>query len=86
MAAFFQKLETAGSKDNSKMANFLADHPTPGNRVKYVSDQNAKLPKVAYSELEPQNLLRIKQIVAGLPAPPRNRPQRRHRLESSGSA
>jgi predicted Zn-dependent protease len=70
MAAFFQKLETTGSKDNSKMANFLADHPTPGNRVKYVSDQNAKLPKVAYSELEPQNLPWIKQIVAGLPAPP----------------
>jgi Zn-dependent protease with chaperone function len=71
MAAFFQKLEAQGGSDNSRLANFLSDHPTPGNRVKYVEDQNRYLPRVQYTENEPQNLPRIKQIVAGLPAPPK---------------
>jgi len=71
MAVFFQKLEQEGQSDNSLMANFLSDHPTPGNRVKYVSDQNKLLPKKQYTELEPQNLPRMKQVVASLPAPPK---------------
>ena len=70
MARFFQKLEGEGA-DNSALANFLSDHPTPGNRVKYVADQNKLLPKTSYRESEPQNLPRIKQLVAGLPAPPK---------------
>lgn len=71
MAVFFQKLEEEGQRDNSLMANFLSDHPTPGNRVKYVSDQNKLLPKKQYTELEPQGLSRMKQIVANLPAAPK---------------
>jgi beta-barrel assembly-enhancing protease len=71
MAVFFQKLEEEGQRDNSLLANFLSDHPTPGNRVKYVSDQNKLLPKKQYTELEPQNLPHIKQVVASLPAPPK---------------
>ena len=73
MAVFFQKLESTGSggtADNSKLANFLSDHPTPGNRVKYVSDQNKLLPKKSYSEPEAAALPRSKQIVAALPPPP----------------
>jgi predicted Zn-dependent protease len=74
MAKFFEKLEAQGSKDNSKLANFMADHPTPGNRVKYVSDEARSLPKKTYSELEPENLPRMKQIVASLPPPPAPKP------------
>jgi beta-barrel assembly-enhancing protease len=74
MAKFFEKLETQGNKDNSKLANFMADHPTPGNRVKYVTDEAKKLPKKTYSELEPQNLPRMKQAVAALPPPPAPKP------------
>jgi hypothetical protein len=70
MARFFQKLES-GKGDSSRIASFLSDHPTPGNRVTYVEEQNRYLPKKAYSESEPQNLPRIKQIAANLPAPPK---------------
>jgi Zn-dependent protease with chaperone function len=71
MALFFQKLEGgSGGGDNSKLANFLSDHPTPGNRVKYVNDQNKLLPKKTYSEPEAAALPRVKQIVASLPPPP----------------
>ena len=74
MAVFFQKLES-GNGDNSKLANFLSDHPTPGNRVKYVNDQNKLLPKMSYSEPEASALPRVKQIVASLPPPPKPAPQ-----------
>jgi hypothetical protein len=70
MATFFQKLEAEGQRDNSKLANFLSDHPTPGNRVGYVQDQNKYLPKVTYSETEPATVARVKSIVAALPPPP----------------
>ncbi len=70
MAAFFQKLEGPNGGDNSKLANFMSDHPTPGNRVKYVNDQNKLLPKKAFSEPEAAALPRVKQLVAGLPPPP----------------
>jgi len=69
MAKFFEKLEAQGNKDNSKLANFTSDHPTPGNRVQYVTEEAKSLPKTTYSELEPENLPRMKQIVAALPPP-----------------
>lgn len=40
MARFFEKLEAEmGGKSSSKMAQFLSDHPNPGNRVKAIEDQ-----------------------------------------------
>jgi hypothetical protein len=72
MAVFFQKLEGPnGGGDNGKLANFMSDHPTPGNRVKYVSDQNKLLPKKSYGEPEAAALPRMKQVVASLPPPPK---------------
>lgn len=47
MAEFFQKLETRGSE--GALAQFLSDHPTPGNRVKAVSDEVAQMPKRQYN-------------------------------------
>jgi len=82
MAQFFQKLESEGQRDNSKLANFLADHPTPGNRIAYIQDQNKYLPKNSYTETEPGSLPRIKNIVAGLPSPPPPRPA----VAAAGSA
>ncbi len=75
MATFFDKLAAQGERDDSKLANFMASHPTPGNRVKYVNEQNKLLPKISYKENDPSGLPRIKQIVAGLPAPPKPLPQ-----------
>jgi Zn-dependent protease with chaperone function len=71
MAVFFQKLEAQGQKDNSLMANFLSDHPSPGNRVQYVEQQNKYMPKIKYMELEPAELPRVKNIAASLPPPPK---------------
>ena len=71
MAIFFDKLNENGKRDDSKLANFLSDHPTPGNRTKYVADQNKFLPKIKYSELDPNELTKAKQVVAKLPAPPK---------------
>jgi Zn-dependent protease with chaperone function len=72
MARLFQKLEEQGQRDNSKLATFLSDHPTPGNRVQYIREQDRYLPKVTYSELSPQDLAKAKQIVAALPPPPKS--------------
>lgn len=71
MAIFFDKLNEGGKRDDSKLANFLSDHPTPGNRTKYVSEQNKYLPKVKYSETDPGALSAAKQAVAKLPPPPK---------------
>jgi hypothetical protein len=49
----------------------MSDHPTPGKRVDYVAAQNKLLPKIKYTEAEPQNLPKMKQIVASLPPPPK---------------
>ena len=82
MARFFQKLEAQGQKDDSMLANFLSDHPTPGNRVAYVQEQNKYLPKNSYSETDPGSLPRVKNIVAGLPPPPPPKPA----VPAAGSA
>jgi Zn-dependent protease with chaperone function len=71
MAVFFDKLQAQGERDNSRLANFMSDHPTPGRRVDYVNEQNKRLPKRTFSEPDAGSLPRMKQIVAGLPAPPK---------------
>jgi len=71
---FFQKLETQVQKDNGLLANWLSDHPPPGNRVKNVQDQNKYLPKVKYSDSEAAALPRVKTLVAALPPPPPPKP------------
>lgn len=71
MAIFFDKLNEGGKRDDSKLTNFMSDHPTPGNRTKYVADQNKFLPKIKYSELDPQELTKAKAIIAKLPPPPK---------------
>ena len=74
MARMFEKLEQLDGgqrSSNSAVANFLSDHPSPGNRVQYVTEEVARLPQVPYNELEPGALARAKAIVAKLPPPPK---------------
>lgn len=72
MARFFEKLEN-GKKDG-KLANFVqnftSDHPTPGNRVKSVTEELKYLGTKGATDTDPAALARVKSIVAGLPAPP----------------
>ena len=70
MARFFEKLQTQGAGGDSLLANWLSDHPSPGNRVKAVQDEIRYLPKVSYRESEPETVARVKGIVAKLPPPP----------------
>lgn len=72
MANFFQGLETKGSEGT--MAQFLSDHPTPGNRVKAVDQEVKLLPPKQYVSDSP-DFHRAKAIVAKLPAPPAPPPQ-----------
>lgn len=73
MAVMFEKLEKLESQGGAgpRTAEFFSDHPSPGNRVQYVSEEVQRLPPAKYSELEPQTLQRAKAIVARLPDAPR---------------
>jgi beta-barrel assembly-enhancing protease len=68
MARFFEKLEAQGG---SRGPQFLSDHPNPGNRVKYVSDQVRYLPQSNYSTGDPNAFRRAQNLVSGLPNPGR---------------
>lgn len=67
MANFFHMLETRGSE--GRLAQFLSDHPTPGNRVKAVDDEVRLLPAKTYSGDSPE-FARARNIVLKLPSPP----------------
>lgn len=64
MAEFFQKLETNGS--DGRVAQFLSDHPSPGNRVKAVEQEVQMMSARSYTANTGQ-FQRIQQIVRNLP-------------------
>jgi predicted Zn-dependent protease len=74
MARFFEKLQAQGSGGDGLLANWLSDHPSPGNRVQAVQDEIRYLPKVSYRESEPGTVGRMKSVVAKLPPPPPKAP------------
>jgi beta-barrel assembly-enhancing protease len=87
MARFFEKLEAEmGGKGQSRMAQFMSDHPNPGNRVKAIEEQ---LPYMARGPFDAQegNLGGIKGMVDKLPAPPKKKaaPQAGAQGQGSGS-
>jgi predicted Zn-dependent protease len=67
MAQFFEKLEAKGG-NQSGLAEFLSDHPSPGNRVKAVEDEIQQLPQRAYST-ESGQFAAIKQTVSTIRVP-----------------
>ncbi len=68
MAEFFRKLETRTSEGG--VAQFLSDHPSPGNRVQAVEKEVQLMPVRSYTANTGQ-FQRIRQIVRTLPPPPR---------------
>lgn len=68
MANFFQMLESQGGE--GRMAQFLSDHPTPGNRVRAVDDEVQLLPAKQYLA-DSEEFARARNIVLHLPAPPK---------------
>jgi hypothetical protein len=67
MARFFEKLEEQGGSQ-SAFAQFLSDHPNPGNRVKEVEKEIQYLPQQRYAT-DTGQLPRMKKIIEGLPVP-----------------
>jgi hypothetical protein len=66
MARFFETLEAkSGSKSGS---DFFSSHPSPGNRVKYVSEEVTLLPQREF-KADTGKFARMKQMAQALPAP-----------------
>lgn len=63
MAQFFEKIQSQGG---SRSARFFSDHPDPGNRVEYVSEEVDTLPRKQQYRSDSDEFRRIKQEVAGM--------------------
>jgi len=49
MARFFEKLKGGGGSEGG-MSQFFSDHPSPGNRVRYVEEEVSELPSGDYTK------------------------------------
>jgi len=63
MAEFFRKLEEQGG---ARTAQFLSDHPNPGNRYQYVTREAATLPAKRYLPDTSAEFAQIKQRAMGM--------------------
>jgi len=66
MAQLFEKLEA--QEGQARSAQFLSDHPNPGNRVKAVQEQIQQMPRRSYTT-DTRRFARIKDVVTHLPPP-----------------
>ena len=73
MARFFEKLEAQAGK-GSKVEEFFASHPNPGNRVDNVEEEIQKLPRNQYNAARQDEFLRAKSAIASIKAPPKPKP------------
>lgn len=71
LARFFEKLEAESGK-SSKMQEFFASHPNPGNRIKNIQGDMKFYPRATYetAALTPE-LTRAREIIKKLPPPPK---------------
>lgn len=67
MAHFFEKLETRSN--SSSVAQFLSDHPNPGNRVHDVEEEIRQMPRRDYVSGQTAEFQRIKDVVFHLARP-----------------
>jgi beta-barrel assembly-enhancing protease len=72
MAQLFEKLEAQDGQ--ARTAQFLSDHPNPGNRIKAVQDEIQLMPRRSYTT-DTRQFARIKDVVTHLPAPAQLRGQ-----------
>ena len=70
MAAFFQKLEETGG---ARGPQFFSDHPNPGNRVRYISEEVELLPKRSYTKGSAGLFRAMKARAAKIKAPPKKK-------------
>lgn len=65
LARFFEKLEAQKGGQNSLVARFLSDHPTPGNRIQAIEDQLPYMPRGPF-DAQAGDLKQAQAIVAKL--------------------
>lgn len=70
MARFFEKLEAEAGR-GSKLEEFFASHPNPGNRVKNVEAEIQLLPRKQYNAARQEEFLRARDAIAAIKPPPR---------------
>ena len=66
MAQLFEKLEA--QQGQARSAQFLSDHPNPGNRIQAVQEEIQQMPRRSYTA-DTRQFARIKDVVTHLPAP-----------------
>lgn len=66
MARFFGKLQAIGGQGNSRLAQFLSDHPNPGNRERAIELEARTIPIRRYG-YETGGFARMKSSVGSLP-------------------
>ena len=72
MAQLFEKLEAQAGQAQS--AQFLSDHPNPGNRISAVQQEIQLMPRRSYTT-DTRQFAHIKDVVKHLPAPAQLRGQ-----------
>jgi Putative Zn-dependent protease, contains TPR repeats len=72
MARFFEKLESSGGQGH--MAQFLSDHPNPGNRVKAVEEEIQYMPQKVYRDDITGKFQGLRTYVGRVPAPKNYKP------------
>lgn len=72
LAHFFEKLESKGGGSNSRLAEFLSDHPNPGNRVKAIGEEVRDVPQKRYVTAITRDFPAMKDVALHV-APPDKR-------------
>ncbi len=62
MANFFKTLQAQGGQ---RMPEILSDHPDPGNRIKYINEEIARLPVGANPQHDSQEFQNAKALLTG---------------------
>ena len=69
LAHFFEKLESKGGQGNNRLAEFLSDHPNPGNRVKAIEDEVREVPQKRYVTAKTNDFGAMKDVALHIPPP-----------------
>ncbi len=83
MAEFFRKLEQQGG---ARTMQFLSDHPNPGNRYQYVSQEIATLPAKRYLPDSSPEFAQVKQRAMGMKAMTQQQIQQNQQATARGGA
>ena len=68
LGRFFEILEKKSNQQGG-LAQFLSDHPNPGNRVAAINDELRQLPRRSYVDEQTGQFARMQELVRRLPAP-----------------